>query len=112
MIFPKEDWDDDLEGTEEQSADYELVGSLYLCGLAGWKPKITRTNISNGTMTSYAIANDDQEPSSQQRKSQSDRNDVSQTHAVDQHSHNKILGQVDNNQSEDEGNKQDEVTRS
>ncbi len=107
MIFPKEDWDDNLEGTEEQSADYELIGSLYLCGLAGWKPKITRSNISNGTMTSYAIANDDQEPSSQKGKSQSDRNGARQTDAVDQLSHNKILGQVDNNQSEDEGNKQD-----
>ena len=112
MILPNEDWDDDVEGTEEQDADYELIGSLYLCGLAGWKPKITRTNVSNGTMTSYAIANDDQEPNSQQRKSQSERNDVSQTHAVDQLSYSKIRDQVDNNQSgdskaEDEENKQD-----
>ena len=112
MIFPKEGWNDSIEGTEGQDADHELIGSLYLCGLAGWKPKITRTNVSNGTITSYAIANDDQEPNSQPRKSQSDRNDVSQTHAVDQLSHSKIRDQVDNNQSEDsqaddERNKQD-----
>jgi len=58
-------------------------------------------------MTSYAIANDDQKPSSQKEKSQSDRNGASQADAVDQHSHRKILSQVDNNQSEDEGKKQD-----
>ena len=75
MIFPKE-WNDNIEGTEGQDADHELIGSLYLCGLAGWKPKITRTNTGNGTMTSYAIANDDGESSFQQiqgqKNSQSD----------------------------------------
>ena len=75
MIFPKE-WNDNIEGTEGQDADHELIGSLYLCGLAGWKPEITRANTGNGTMTGYTIANDDGESSFQQiqgqKNSQSD----------------------------------------
>ena len=109
MIFPQKDWDEYIWGVDGQEADYERIGSLYLCGLAGWKPEIKRTNKGDSTMT---IVNDDRELSSQKGKSQSDRNDASQADAVDQPSHNKILGQVDNNQSgdsqaEDEENKQD-----
>ena len=29
LIFPKE-WNDNIEGTEGQDADHELIGSLYL----------------------------------------------------------------------------------